>query len=50
MQEKKNTTNMKKLLGTAGATTAAIRMILSIKLLSQFQATEVSKKDEEEID
>ena len=50
MQKKENTTDMKKLLGTAGAATTTIRMILSIRLLSQFQATEVSKEDEEEID
>ena len=50
MQEKENTTDMKKLLGTAGAATAAIRMVLSIRLLSQFQATEAPEEDEEETD
>ena len=42
--------NMKKLLETTNATTTTIRMILSIKLLSQFQTTKISKKDEKEID
>lgn len=44
MQQKKNTTDMRKLLGTASAATAALRMILSTDLLSQLQTTEIPEE------
>lgn len=49
MQQKKNTTDIHELLGTAGAATAAIRMVLSIRLLDQFQAVALpeDEKDKE---
>ena len=48
MREKAKTTDFKKLLSTHASATAAIRMVLTIGLLSQFQATELPEYDEEE--
>ena len=51
IREKAKTTDLKKLLSThagAAGATAAIRMVLSTGLLSQFQATELPEYDEEE--
>jgi len=48
MQRKTNTTNIRELLGTLGAATAAIRMVLSTRLLSHFQATSAPEEEEPE--
>jgi len=39
MRQEANTTDLRRLLGEAKFVTAAIRMVLSTELLSQFQAT-----------
>ena len=48
IREKAKTTNLKKLLSTHAGATAAIRMVLTTGLLSQFQATELPEYDKEE--
>ena len=48
MREKAKTTDLKKLLSTHAGATAAIRIVLTIGLLSQFQATELPEYDEKE--
>ena len=48
IREKAKTTDLKKLLSTHAGATAAIRMVLTTGLLSQFQATELPEYDEEE--
>jgi len=47
MQREENTTDLKMLLGTASAATAAIRMVLSTAILSQFQAVTPPKSQME---
>lgn len=44
IQQKKNTIDIKKLLGAASATIAILRIILLTDLLNQFQITEISEK------
>lgn len=48
MQRKENITDIRTLLGTANAATAAIRMMLLTGLLGQFQTTQPSREEEEE--
>ena len=48
MQQRKNITNIKKLLKFVNVATTTIRMILSTRLLNQFQITKMSKKEERE--
>jgi len=44
MQQRKNITNLRKLLGIASVAIATIRIILSIDILCQFQVTKFLKK------
>ena len=48
IREKAKTIDLKKLLSTHAGAIAAIRMLLTTGLLSQFQATELPEYDEEE--
>ena len=48
MKEKAKTINLKKLFNIHAGATAAIRIVLTIGLLSQFQATELPEYDKEE--
>jgi len=48
MQHGENTTDLRKLLGTRSAATAAIRMVLSISILNQFQAVASPESQMEE--
>ena len=48
IREKAKTTDFKKLLSIHACATAAIRIVLTIGLLNQFQATELPEYDKEE--